>query len=766
MTIDYKQISLLIAILLMYLKSDGQSSDKELPPPNILWISWEDVSQTFGCYGDDYAVTPNIDELAEDGIVYQNAYANNPICAPARSTLITGQYANSYGGQNMRVRSVPGRKVRLFPQLLRESGYYVTNDGKYNYQMAFDRDIPFNRESGGGYVWDNGNFRAPWNGRNGEQPFFSIINFTRTHEGPSRAIHSAWEEQVEDILGEKAHDPSGASVPPYLPDNNTTRECIALHHDNITYTDSLSGIVLDRLEEEGLAENTIVFFWGDHGWGMPRGKRWLYESGLKVPLVIRVPDKYEHLLREGQKPGTKTDELVSFVDFAPTMLSLAGASIPDYMQGQAFLGKQRKPPRDHVYVYRDRADEKYDMMRGVVTRDFLYLRNYRPYLPYAQTIRTMEQHPVMQDLREMHKENRLNDAQSKFFQYPRPVEELYDLNNDPHNLNNLAKNGNHEDELKKLRAKHLEWMRSINDVGLIPEPIFDRMKWPEGKWQRTGKPYFESEYQNYIDGGKIEVTIHCPTPGASIAWKYEGSNSWHLYNDQPIVIGPNQVLQAKASRLGFYTSKVANYQLGDPLTKTKNPATNYVPWQKKVSKELISKILELKSLDYQKANNLEEYYQYLDAKEATVRYWATMGIRNHSNTEKEITRATQKFNALTHDESPAVRIEAAHGLCKWGHYDVGMRILRNALDHRQEAVRLYAMNVLDKMGEKPRMILPFPKIPLYTGGEYSHRIMCRIYKRLGIEPEDLDYATPDQVQNIRNTYNTIILDNLWDYNFK
>ena len=762
---NFKRISLLIAISFICSKSYSQSDEEELPPPNILWISWEDVSQTFGCYGDTYAVTPNIDELAEDGIVYQNAYANSPICAPARSTLITGQYASSYGGQQMRVRSVPDREVRLFPQLLRKSGYYVTNDGKYDYQIVFDKDIPFDRESGGNYIWNNGKFRAPWNGRNGDQPFFSVINFTRTHEGHSSAINSGWEDKVEDLLGEKAHDPAEANVPPYLPDNRTTKECIALHHDNITYTDSLSGIILNKLEESGLAENTIVFFWGDHGWGLPRGKRWLYESGVKVPLVIRVPDKYKHLLRDGQKPGTKTDELVSFVDFAPTMLSLAGVSIPDYMQGQPFLGKHKKPPRDYVYVYRDRADETYDMMRGLVTKDYLYLRNYRPYLPYAQTIRTMERHPSMQDLREMHKADKLNEAQGKFFQYPKPVEELYDLENDPHNINNLAKNSNYEDELEKLRSRHLEWMKEINDVGLIPEPEFDIMKWPEGKGQRTGRPYFESEYRNYIDG-KIEVSIQCPTSGASIAWKYAGSDSWHLYDDQPIVVGPNQILQVKASRLGFYTSKIATYQLGDPLTKTKDPSANHVPWQKKVNDQLINKILELKSLDYQKGDHLEAYYEYLDAEETPVRYWATMGIRNHSNTEKEISRARDKFMALTHDESPAVRIEAAHGLCKWGHYHVGRPVLRNALEHRQEAVRLYAMNVLDKMDEKPRMILPFPKIPLYTGGDYSHRIMCRIYKRLGIKPKDLEYATPDQVQNIRNTYNTIILDNLWDYNFK
>jgi len=764
---NFKSLSLVAYLPFIFSESFSQSTkEDELPPPNILWISWEDVSQTFGCYGDDYAVTPNIDELAEDGIVYQNAYANNPICGPARSTLITGQYSNSYGGHQMRVMSVPDSKVRLFPQLLRESGYYVTNDGKYGYQINFDEDIPFDRKSGGGYVWDDGDFREPWENRNANQPFFSIINFTQTHEGPSKAVDPEWMAEVKDLLGDKWHDPSKASVPPYLPDNRTTRENIALHYDNITYTDSLSGIVLDKLEEAGLAENTIVFFWGDHGWGLPRGKRWLYESGVKVPFVIRVPDKYEHLLRDGQKPGTTTDELVSFVDFAPTMLSLAGISIPDYMQGQAFLGKHKKSPRDYVYVYRDRADETYDKMRGVITKDFMYLRNYRPYLPYVQTIRTMETHPVMQDLREMHKENQLSEAQSKFFQYPRPVEELYDLESDPHNLNNLAENSNYENELEKLRAKHLEWMRSINDVGLIPEPIFDIMKWPEGKWQRTGKPYFESEYRNYMDGGNIEMSIKCPTQEASIVWKYAGSDYWRLYDDQPIVVGPDQTLQAKASRLGFYTSKVASYQLGDPLTKTKDPAANYIPWQNKVDDQLINKTLEIKALDYQNENNPEDYYQYLENEEAPVRYWAAMGIRNHSNTEEEISKATDKFLALTQDESYAVRIEAAHGLCKWGNYDVGLSVLRNALDHRQEAVRVYALNVLDKMGEKPWRILPFPKIPLGTGSEYSHRLYSRIFKRLGITPEELDYATPDQVQNIRNTYNTIVLDNLWDYNFK
>ena len=750
-------IRILLSFLMVIPFFTIAQSNQELPPPNILWISWEDVGPQLGCYGDSYADTPNLDRLASQGVLYQKAYANYPVCAPARTGIITGMFPSSYGGQHMQCRTIPPQEVRLFPQYLREAGYYCTNDSKDHYQMAYDPDI----------VWDQQQKGARWHGRTRNQPFFSVINFNTTHEGHSRTQNFNWVKEVRSAIGNRKHDHAEAPLPPYFPDTEDVRDNVALYYDNMTYTDSVVGEIFNQLKAEGLWDNTIVFFWGDHGWGLSRGKRWPYESGLRVPLIIRVPEKYEPYFRSGQSPGTETGELVSFLDFAPTMLSLAGIQIPDYMQGRAIIGPQQQDPPRQIFVGRDRMDETYELMRGVITDDYLYLRNYRPFLPYVQTVRTMERQSIMQDWRRLYQENKLNQEQSLFFQYPKPAEELYDLKADPHQINNLAGSKKHSKILQELRQQHLSWAKNVGpagDVGLIPEAEFDQMKWPDGDWPKTGKPYFTTENRNYWNG-EIEINIEAPTPGSTIAWRFRGEEKWRIYQ-QPIALSPGRILEAKASRLGFYTSPVVTYRLGQESAPGEDPASDYWPWQELVNeKDLLPQILDVKSLDLESKAALNGYYEYLENPSGTIRYWATQGIRNHSKSNSEKEKAIAVFKNLLNDDSEIVVIEAAHGLCQWGNYDLGIPLLRAALDHRQASVRLYALNVLDKMGQKAEMALPFPEIPLGTANNYTHRIYIRIYKRLGIKPRDLEYATPEQVRDIQGVYNTIILENQWDYQF-
>ncbi|MFO7922624.1 MAG: sulfatase-like hydrolase/transferase [Bacteroidales bacterium] len=742
--------------------SFGQKAD--LPPPNILWISWEDVGPHFGAYGDDYAVTPNIDMLANKGLTYLNAYSNYPVCAPARTTVITGQYASSYGGQHMMCRSIPDENVQPFPVLLREAGYYCSNDRKDHYQMGYDQDIIWDRM---GAFWNPEDYGSLWEGKLPEQPFFTVVNLTTTHEGRTNPSNTEWVNYLKDILGTKSHDPEKATVPPYFPDTKTTRESIALYYDNITYADSISGIILKQLEESGMDENTIVVFWGDHGWGLPRGKRWLYQSGLQVPVIVRIPEKYKNVAgvkgRKDLKPGAKTDELISFVDFAPTMLSLAGIKIPEYMQGQAFLGSQSPEAREYVYGGRERMDETYDNIRAVMDKDYLYIRNFMWHLPYTQNLRTMDRDAIMEELRELHDKNQLNEAQKPFFSFHKPVEELYDFKNDPHQLNNLAAEPEYFEVLKRFRNENINWMLEIRDIGLITEPELDMIKWPDGLWPKTTPPVFTWTGRNYWNGGQ-EIKIDCPTPGAKIAWKTKNSNNWNLYT-KPVVIGEGETIQAKANRPGFYTSPVEEFWPGKPV-KTTTELQHYKPWQKEIDDDLLERLIVIKNLDFKGKAALNDYYNYLTSDISSIRYWAVVGIRTLSKTKQEKEKARQKFTGLISDPSPIVRIEAAFGLCELGDFDTGIPVLKAALKHEQESVRLYALNHLDKMGEKAKLAFPLPEIPEGTANNYSNRVIIRIYKRLGITPEDMDNITARQRQDIQRIYDSVILNESWDYGFE
>ena len=432
---------------------------KELPPPNILWITCEDISLNLGCYGDQFADTPNLDSFAEEGVVYTNAFASAPVCAVARSGIITGLYASSLGSQHMRCKAKLPEQIKTYPDYLREAGYFCTNNSKTDYNLDFEHKS----------VWDECDGNAHWrNRREATQPFFAIFNLGTTHE--SRVNDAERHAQaITDVPPERLKKPGEVPVPPYFPDTEIVRELWTRYYNNITAMDLQIGELLEQLEADGLDENTIVFFYSDHGAGVPRYKRWLYDTGLHVPLVVRVPEKYRGLLP--YQPGSRTDELVSFIDFPATAVHLTGHQIPEEMEGRAFLGENLAEPRQYIFAGRDRMDERYDMQRAVRSKRYKYIRYYEPYQPYCQYMNTPEKGAIMQAIRKAEAEGTVPEAGEHIVQLTKPEEELFDTRADPLELRNLAADPTYAEVLEEMREVHDRWSDDTKDTGLIPETI-------------------------------------------------------------------------------------------------------------------------------------------------------------------------------------------------------------------------------------------------------------------------------------------------------
>ena len=415
--------------------------------PNILWLVNEDHGPHVGCYGDSYADTPTFDALAAKGIRYTHCWSNAPVCAPARTTLICGMYAHSTGAEHMR-STVPfpaGKK--MYPQLLREAGYYCTNNAKEDYNIAAP-----------GKVWDESSKKAHWKNRPEGAPFMAVFNCEKSHESQIRAPRHML-----------VHDPAKVRVPAYHPDTPEVRHDWAQYYDGVTAADAVAGARLKELADAGLAEDTIVFYYADHGSGMPGNKRWPLNRGLQVPLVIYIPEKFADLRPpECTKPGGVSDRLVSFVDFAPTLCSLAGVKPPDWLQGHAFLGKFIAPAQPFLFGFRGRMDERTDCVRSATDGRFVYARNFRPDLIYGQHLAYMWETPTTRVWERMFREGKLNDAQSAFWK-PKPAEELYDLQTDRDEVRNLAALPEHSAVLQKLRDALRDNEIRIRDVGLLPE---------------------------------------------------------------------------------------------------------------------------------------------------------------------------------------------------------------------------------------------------------------------------------------------------------
>ena len=438
--------------------------------PNILWITAEDLSPNLGCYGDAYARTPQLDALARQSVRYSRAFATAPVCSPARSCLITGLYATSLGTQRLRSQFPVPQPVRGFAALLREAGYFCSNNVKTDYNL---RDEPaFIRE-----CWDECSAQAHWRGRRPGQPFFAVFNLMTTHQ--SRV--SVWpQEQLEKEVGaqlapEERHDPAKAPLPPYYPDTPEARRAWARYHDCITAMDKEVGQLLRQLAQDGLAGETIVFFYGDNGMGLPRGKRCLFDTGLQIPLLVRFPEKFRSLAPGA--PGGTTDRLVSFVDFAPTVLGLCGVNAPNHMQGAAFLGPSAGPPREFVFGARDRVDEAFDLSRSVRDGRFLYIRNFMPHLSWMPPERYSDASTFRRELKRLAGAGKLSAGPLAYAAPRKSLEELYDSDADPHQIRNLAASPAHEATLVRMRRVLREWLLKTRDAGFLAEPqMWERLR--------------------------------------------------------------------------------------------------------------------------------------------------------------------------------------------------------------------------------------------------------------------------------------------------
>jgi len=527
-------------------------------PLNILWISLEDTTPRFGCYGDPVARTPNLDKLASEGTIFRNAFSTAGVCAPSRVSIITGMYAPSIGAQHMRTgtsspnspgmpgpyEAIPPHYVKCFTEYLRMAGYYCSNCGKTDYQFS----SPVT-------AWDDNTAQAHWRNRKPGQPFFSVFNLNDSHEWMSWDPDD-WHDQPDDTT---ETDPNALQLPPYFPDTPKVRKSLARQYDRIAQNDRKLGQLLAQLEEDGLAEDTAIFIWSDHGEGFPRAKRYLYDTGTRIPLIVRWP---------GQVPaGEVTDQVVSLIDLGPTILGMVGLPIPQHLQGQAFLGPKAEP-REIAFAARDRMDQSYDMSRSARNKRFKYIRNYNPEQTHVPWETFRNRHPVLQEIWRLAAEGELTEAQSWLFE-PRAAEELYDVEQDPWERHNLAENPEYQEELAKLRTAMNEWQRDIGDLGLMSEDEMVERFWPNKRQPVTAIPSVipvgphatgrSTISDDVVLKGPVILQFQCSTQGASIAWRDDRhpANEWRIYDHRPIRVKPGTVLKLrlKAIRYGYRESK-------------------------------------------------------------------------------------------------------------------------------------------------------------------------------------------------------------------
>ena len=521
-------------------------------PLNVVWISCEDMGPVLSAYGNKSVHTPNIDRLANEGIKYTNAYATVGVCAPSRFSIITGMYPAHLGAHNMRTGDhnnfkwpedirlrknkgvldksgknvpdyevVPPAYVKPFPEYLRAQGYYCVNDNKCDYQF----NAPFT-------AWDDvyggGSYKNAPEGR----PFFYVKNYYTTHES------RIWLRKDKPMTVA----PSSVPVPDYYADISIVREGIARKYSNIEALDKEVGILLDALEADGVMENSVIFFWSDHGGNLLRQKRAVGDSGLHVPLIIRYPDGY--------RAGESESRMVSLMDLGPTVLSLTGQKPPKYMDGKAFAGPFEEAPRDYIYGSADRFDESTDMQRSVLDGRYVYIKNFMPELPLIYRNRYREQIPMNKHLIELDTEGKLEGDAAYIFMKTKPLEELYDLKNDPYEVHNLANDPAHAEKLKLFRSQLSQWQASIKDRGFTPESEIIREFWPDMIQPVTADVNIQQQNNT--------IVLSCATEGASIAYQLSdaiGTDYWQLYS-KPLLLQPQEKICTRAIRIGYKASKI------------------------------------------------------------------------------------------------------------------------------------------------------------------------------------------------------------------
>ncbi len=478
--------------------------------PNVLWIGTHDINPHLGCYsgvypGAEYAVTPNLDRLAAGGARYDHAFASSPVCGPSRSAIHTGCHPTAIGTMHMRTKAVPPPEVKLLPEYFRAAGYYTSNNWFTDYQVQTPRT-----------AWDDCSGTAHWRNRpDPGMPFFASFQGMVTHESTMYFDDETFAEMTSQVRPEERHDPAEAPLPPYYPDTEVFRTAWARHADTITEMDHWVGEILAELEADGLADNTIVVFWSEHGLGMPRAKRWPHESGLREPLIIRWPGVIT--------PGEQRRELVHLLDLAPTVLEVCGLPVPEHMHGKPFLDRDGgfQAPNEYAFGGRDRMDEQEDTCRTVRDMRYRYIRNLHPDRSPMQHHEYADHFPTWKEFRVLLKQeatqvgsgqapDRLTPLQRTLVAPSKPAEELYDLRTDPHETVNLAGDPAHAEALERLRAALDEWTERYGDLGLTPEAELLEQWRPGGRQRATEAP------EVTVRDGRLESS--CATEGASIGW--------------------------------------------------------------------------------------------------------------------------------------------------------------------------------------------------------------------------------------------------------
>ncbi|MEM7220566.1 MAG: sulfatase [Pseudomonadota bacterium] len=522
-------------------------------PPNILLLVAEDLSPRLGSYGDATARTPQLDAFAQRAVRFDRAFTTAGVCAPSRAAMIMGAHAVSFGAAHMRTSTAPlgfylaqpADGMRAFPELLRAGGYYTFTDAKLDYQFSGIR-----AGSGPFTIWDAQGNGADWRGRDRKQPFFGLVNFMQTHESgvmattgtPLDATHArtmAFRTQAG-LNAPTITDPATLTLPPYYPDMPAVRADLARHYDNIAALDAQVARWFKRLDAQDLWTNTIVIVTADHGDGLPRAKRELYDSGLRVPLLIWLP---ERLRPRWWRAGTRDDRLISFVDLAPTLLHLAGLPAEGRHHGRNLLAAER---RQYLYAARDRIDEVPDRQRAVRTERFKLIQSFAPEVPGGHPLAYRDLLASTRALRAAHAAGTLNTAQARWFE-PAGALQLYDLERDPYELDNLADRRRYRRVQRRLLRALEQRFEAIGDLGALPEAeLRTRLLGPDGELRLTPPPRVNITTK---DSGSV-VTL---SGTGSIGYRL-GDGAWRLYTD-PVDLGMGQTLEAKAVRYGWRESE-------------------------------------------------------------------------------------------------------------------------------------------------------------------------------------------------------------------
>ena len=540
--------------------------------PNILWISVEDISPYLPQYGDSTITTPHIDRIAHGGVVYTHAFTAAGVCAPSRSAIITGMHPQTLGTMHMRTardyqgisdgvykedrglkdligQNVPEysavipSEVKVFTEYLRKQGYFCSNNAKTDYQFA----PPMT-------AWDENGTDGHWRHRKAGEPFFYVRSTFVTHES------RIWAKKNDSLLV----DPALVPIPSHFPENPIIRQDVARNYSNIKEVDGEIGVLLDELEQDGLMDSTIIVFWSDHGGPLPRGKREVYDTGLRIPMIIRVPRQWQERVLGYTVDDNAIhydDQMISMIDMAPSMLSIAGIRPPSYLQGQAFLGDFRVDnPRKYIYAGRDRMDTEYDMVRVIRDKDFLFVKNYHPELPNYMNVEYRTQMDMMKELLKLNEAQQLDGSSAIWFNQSKLKEEFYVVNEDPLQLSNQIENAKYLVEIDRMRTAIEEWEATLNDRGQMMESTMVKEMWPDFIQPQTDMPSI------VIKEGI--VTLKDATTGASIAYQWSDDpqpsskwDDWQVYDQDFRVESSAKYLHAQAIRIGYKPSEVVTVEL-------------------------------------------------------------------------------------------------------------------------------------------------------------------------------------------------------------